>query len=83
MIIAALTAAAFAQVANPPMVVQVDEATVIVTPANTLIVIPAGSRIEACVASNGSTLSYDLAGRVVRVLKPCRDPNTVFKDGFE
>jgi len=82
-IIGVAMALAAGDVANPPMVVMVDLAAVVVAPDGREIAIPAGSRIEACTAASGNTLSYNLPAKLVRVLKPCRDPSAVFRDGFE
>jgi hypothetical protein len=66
---------------EPPMLLLVEQETVVYGPAGERIYIPAGAEIDVC-AGDGMLLVYELAPMVVRVPQPCTE-RPLFRDGFE
>ena len=67
--------------ADPPMLLLVEQETVVYGPVGERIPIPAGAEIDVCVGE-GMLLVYELAPMVVRVPQPCAE-RALFMDGFE
>lgn len=65
-----------------PLIVMVDEPTVIYTPSGDRISIPAGSEIDACAGAASAVLRYEIEPMIVHVVKPCTE-RPLFADGFE
>ena len=66
---------------EPPLLLLVEQETVVYGPAGERIPIPAGSEIDVC-ADGDTLLVYELAPMVVRVPQPCAE-RALFADGFE
>ena len=67
---------------QPPMLMIVEQPTVVYGPAGERIEIPAGAEIDVCADELGILLHYELEPVVVRVPAPCVD-RPLFSDGFE
>ena len=67
--------------ADPPMLLLVEQETVVYGPVGERIPIPAGAEIDVCAGPEGM-LVYEFAPRVVRAPYPCRE-RPLFSDGFE
>ena len=83
-IVAALTLLAAAPVlsAEPPMLLIVEQQTIIYGPAGERIEIPAGAELDMCADELGVLMHYDLEPKVIRVPAPCAE-RPLFADGFE
>ena len=66
---------------EPPLLLLVEQETVVYGPTGERITIPAGAEIDVCVGG-GMLLVYELAPMVVRVPQPCAE-RPLFADGFE
>lgn len=66
---------------EPPMLVIVEQETVVYGPGGERIHIPAGAEIDVCVWS-GALLVYELTPMVARIPQPCAE-RPLFSDGFE
>ena len=67
---------------QPPMLMIVEQPTVVYGPAGERIEIPAGAEIDVCADELGILLHYELEPVVVRVPAPCVE-RPLFSDGFE
>lgn len=68
-------------IATPPMLVIVEQDTVVYGQSGERISIPAGAEIDVC-SDGSSLLVYELDPVVVRVPAPCAE-RPIFADGFE
>jgi hypothetical protein len=66
---------------EPPMLLLVEQETVVYGPAGERVHIPAGAEMDVC-ADGDTLLVYELAPMVVRVPQPCAE-RPLFRDGFE
>lgn len=66
---------------EPPLLLLVEQETVVYGPGGERISIPAGAEIDVC-AGDGMLLVYDPAPMVVRIPQPCSE-RPLFRDGFE
>lgn len=67
---------------HPPMLVIVEQDTVVYGPAGERIEIPAGTELDVCADELGMLMHYELDPMVVRVPAPCAE-RPLFADGFE
>ena len=67
---------------QPPMLLIVEQPTVVYGPAGERIEIPAGAELDVCADELGVLLNYELDPVVVRIPAPCPD-RPLFADGFE
>ena len=67
---------------QPPMLLIVEQPTVVYGPSGERIEIPAGAEIDVCADELGILLHYELEPVVVRVPAPCVE-RPLFSDGFE
>lgn len=71
-----------AQVYEPPMLLLVEQKTVVYGPAGERIYIPAGAEIDMCADEIGMLMHYEIEPMVVRLPQPCAE-RPLFRDGFE
>ncbi len=69
------------QTAPPPLVLIVEQETVVYGPNGQRVTIQAASEIDVC-ASNGKLLVYEVGAMVVRMPRSCTE-RPLFADGFE
>lgn len=67
---------------HPPMLLIVEQDTVVYGPAGERIAIPSGTELDMCADELGMLLRYELEPRVIRVPVPCVE-RPLFADGFE
>lgn len=66
---------------DTPLILLIEQDTIVYTPAGARLAIPAGAELEAC-SLDGARLVYDLGAFVIRVPQPCGE-RPIFIDGFE
>ena len=69
-------------IATAPMLVIVEQGTVVYGQSGERISIPAGAELDVCADELGTLLHYELEPVVVRVPAPCAE-RPLFADGFE
>ena len=67
---------------QPPMLLIVEQPTVIYGPSGERIEIPAGAELDVCADDLGMLLHYEMEPMVIRVPAPCIE-RPLFADGFE
>ncbi len=67
---------------HPPMLVIVEQDTVVYGPAGERIAIPSGTELDMCADELGMLMRYELEPMVIRVPAPCVE-RPLFADGFE
>lgn len=71
-----------ANAAEPPMLLIVEQDTVVYGPAGERIAIPSGTELDMCADELGMLMHYELEPMVLRVPAPCAE-RPLFADGFE
>lgn len=67
---------------HPPMLVIVEQDTVLYAPGGERIDIPGGTELDMCADEAGILLRYEIETMVLRVPAPCAE-RPLFADGFE
>lgn len=67
---------------HPPMLLIVEQPTVVYGPAGERIEIPAGAELDMCADELGVLMHYELVPKVIRIPAPCLE-RPLFADGFE
>ena len=71
-----------AYAAHPPMLLIVEQDTVVYGPAGERIAIPGGTELDMCADELGMLMYYEIEPMVLRVPAPCVE-RPLFADGFE
>lgn len=66
---------------QPPMLLRIEQPTVVYAPGGLRISLPAGTELDLC-AQDGALVVYDIPSMTLRVPKPCPE-RPLFADGFE
>lgn len=66
---------------DPPLLLIVEQDTVLYAPGGQRIAIPGGTELDVC-AQDNALVVYELSPVVLRVPAPCRE-RPLFADGFE
>lgn len=66
---------------DPPLLLIVEQDTVLYAPGGQRIAIPGGTELDVC-AQDNALVVYDMEPMVLRVPAPCRE-RPLFADGFE
>lgn len=67
---------------HPPMLLIVEQPTVVYGPGGERIEIPAGAELDMCADELGMLMHYELEPMVIRIPAPCAE-RPLFADGFE
>lgn len=67
---------------DPPLLLIVEQPTVVYGPAGERIAIPSGTELDMCADELGMLMHYELEPMVVLVPAPCTE-RPLFADGFE
>lgn len=67
---------------QPPMLLIVEQPTVVYGPAGERIEIPAGAELDMCADELGMLMRYELEPMVIRIPAACVE-RPLFADGFE
>ena len=67
---------------QPPMLLIVEQQTIVYGPAGERIEIPAGAELDMCADELGVLMHYELEPMVIRIPAPCME-RPLFVDGFE
>lgn len=70
-----------AYAAHPPLLLIVEQDTVLYGPSGQRISIPGGTELDVC-AQDGTLMHYELEPMVIRIPAPCQE-RPLFADGFE
>lgn len=73
---------AYAVAVHPPMLLIVEQDTVLYAPGGERIAIPSGTELDMCADALGMLLHYEIEPMVLRVPAPCAE-RPLFADGFE
>jgi hypothetical protein len=68
--------------AEPPLLLIVEQQTVMYGPNGQRVTIPAGAELDVCADELGVLVDYEHTPQVVRVPAPCSE-RPLFNDGFE
>jgi hypothetical protein len=66
---------------QPPMLLRVEQPSVVYAPDGQRISLPAGTELDLC-AQDGALVVYDIPSMTLRAPKPCPE-RPLFADGFE
>ena len=76
-----MIALALALSLQPPMLLRIEQPSVVYAPDGQRISLPAGTELDLC-AHDGALLVYDIPSMTLRAPKPCPE-RPLFADGFE